>query len=240
VTIGYEEILRREGGLFVRAAEVTLDAPVEHCPEWTVADLVAHMHEVLVFWHSIATTRAGTPEEGTRATRPADDELVASLRRAFTDMLAIYAMNPNTPCWNWSQARHDVGWVQRRMAQEALIHRWDAELAATGHTTAFEPAVAADGIDEYVSVFVPGEEEHLVGPAIRIALTATDTGDSWTLTAGDGTSSVTRACDAADATVTGRAEDILLLWWARAPSSAVTIDGDLVAFDEFRARLDNS
>ena len=43
----------RSAVLRVAAAEAGVDAPVPGCPDWTVADLVAHLGEVHLFWTAV-------------------------------------------------------------------------------------------------------------------------------------------------------------------------------------------
>src|SRR3954449_9016030 len=59
------------------AARGGLDAPVEHCPGWSVADLVWHVTGVHWFWATIAEgPLTERPSEESRPARPADDALV--------------------------------------------------------------------------------------------------------------------------------------------------------------------
>ena len=75
-------IARHSAGL-ADAADGNLAAAVEHCPGWTVADLVNHVTEVQWFWATIverAADRAarGSAPAGPRGARAADP--VAPLR----------------------------------------------------------------------------------------------------------------------------------------------------------------
>jgi hypothetical protein len=45
----------------------------------------------------------------------------------------LAATAPSTPAWTWSED-HTVGFIRRRQAHEALIHRIDAEQAAGDRT----------------------------------------------------------------------------------------------------------
>ena len=67
----------------------------------------------------------------------ASQALVAALREA----------DPDDAAWTWSKDQ-TVGFILRRQAHEALIHRLDAELTATGHFSELEPALAADGVEK--------------------------------------------------------------------------------------------
>ena len=48
-----------------------------------------------------------------------------------------------------------MGFVRRRQAHEALIHRIDAELTA-GRRTPVDPLLGADGVDEALRVMYGG------------------------------------------------------------------------------------
>ena len=86
--------------------------------------------------------------------------------------------------WSWS-AQKDVGFIQRRMAQESAVHRWDAELAV-GAPNPIDADLAVDGVDEFLTLFLPAEEESLAGPIDRVRLETTDRDAGWTVTVGDG------------------------------------------------------
>ena len=94
--------------------------------------------------------------------------LVAALRDA----------DPADPAWTWSKEQ-TVGFILRRQAHEALIHRLDAELTTTGHFTELDPALAADGVEEVLDVMFGGCPEwgefSPLAHYIRVELT--DTGD---------------------------------------------------------------
>ena len=74
--------------------------------------------------------------------------LSAFYENASRDLGAILATTtPGTPAWTWSQDK-TVGFIRRRQAHEALIHRIDAEPAVlpTGDRTAAAPDLSADGV----------------------------------------------------------------------------------------------
>jgi hypothetical protein len=79
-----------------------------------------------------------------------------------------------------------VGFIRRRQAHEALIHRVDAELTA-GERTALDQALCRDGVDEVLHVMYGGAPpwgEFTPEPDKTVRVRATDTGDSWLLTLG--------------------------------------------------------
>jgi len=83
-------IERHSRGL-ARAARGNLDAPVEHCPGWSVADLVRHVTDVHWFWATIAEELPSSPPDASRRpSRPADGELVDAFEagsRRLVDVL---------------------------------------------------------------------------------------------------------------------------------------------------------
>ena len=66
----------------------------------------------------------------------------------------LEAADPAEEAWNWSDD-HTVGFILRRQAHEALIHRVDAELAA-GLPSEVDPALATDGVHEVLAVMYGG------------------------------------------------------------------------------------
>src|SRR4051795_12734456 len=70
------------------AAEGNLGAQVEHCPDWTVGDLVHHLTTVHTFWEHVARTRPLTePTQVPDVPRAEDDELVARMTSAMERLL---------------------------------------------------------------------------------------------------------------------------------------------------------
>lgn len=154
----YLTAIRRESARF-REVLAACDpaAPVPSCPQWTAADLLWHLTEVQHWWHAMVANRPkGADEMGyAKPERPeGHDALLAAFDQAhaaFAD--AVAGADPADPAYSWSgdPADHTVGFTYRRQAHEALIHRLDAELAA-GDVSPFDPALAADGVDEVLDV----------------------------------------------------------------------------------------
>lgn len=135
---------------------------VPSCPDWTAADLVWHLAEVQYFWAAIVEGNLATPGAVEPLERPADAEL-ESLMAAQSENLVrqLSERGASEPCWSWHSSGGRVGWVRRRQAHEALIHRIDAELAlaslAGGDTTghrAIDSELAVDGVDEMLTVML--------------------------------------------------------------------------------------
>jgi mycothiol maleylpyruvate isomerase-like protein len=108
-----------------------LAAPVPTCPGWSVGDLVEHVARGF-------RTVVGKESE------PADLAPVAALDQAYAALAAAFAERP------------DHFWI-RRMAQEAAIHRFDAELALGAPRTPFPEDFAVDAIGEMLDVFLSRE-----------------------------------------------------------------------------------
>jgi uncharacterized protein (TIGR03083 family) len=184
---------------------VPSDAPVPSCPDWTVDDLLWHLAEVQWFWGEVVRTRASGPDaaQAAKPARPADRAgLERFFARASADLLDELAADPATPVWTWAQD-HSVGFVRRRQAHEALIHRVDAELAAAaalGHArTAIDPGLATDGVDEALRIMFGAPADwgtftattatatataEDAGRPGAVQVTAVDTGRSWRATPG--------------------------------------------------------
>ena len=121
------------------------------------------------------------------------------------------SLDPDMPAWTWGR-RQDVGFIRRRVAQETAVHCWDA-VNAIGCDKTIEQTLAVDGVDEFVDEVLPGLSYDLAGPAQTIRLHAHDSGDEWTVRAGEGAVSPDRTSRQAEATATATAYDLLLLLW---------------------------
>jgi uncharacterized protein (TIGR03083 family) len=214
------------------AAEADLGADVAACPGWTVADLVWHLREVQWFWGTIvAGLLPEPPDEALRPARATDhDRLLRDLRDGVATMAkAFRAADPAAACWTWAPQK-DVAFVLRHQAQEAAVHRWDAQVAA-GRPEPLDAGIAADAVSEFLEFstgWVIEGTAPLPGP---VRLEAIDTGGRWTVVedaqralrfgtgtgAGDG-EPVT--------TVRGTASALLLGLYRRGDPEDLHLDGD--------------
>lgn len=128
-------------------------AAVPTCPGWSVADLTEHVGHV--YLHKVIAMREGAEPDQFPPKEVEGTEPLALLDRAYAELLAEFATRkPEDPTGTWYGPDQTVGFWIRRMAQETVIHRVDAELAA-GRAVAPIPAdLAIDGIDELLKVFV--------------------------------------------------------------------------------------
>lgn len=216
-----------DGARFADVAAAHLAAPVPSCPGWTLADLTYELAALAAFWADVVEHGRLSPDGWSTPARPEEEHLVEWFRRQFAHLERVLVMaEPDQPTWT-PVGVQEAAWVIRRMAHETAVHLWDA-LDATGAAEPIDPALAADGIEEFL-VCCAGRR--LPGaPAVggRIELVASDTGGAWR-TAGIGE---------ADAVVTGTASDVLLVLWRRLPLDAVQIDGDRSVAERFVAGTD--
>lgn len=183
--------LTRESARFRAAlAEADPQTRVPTCPDWDADDLLWHLGEVQWFWGEIAETGVTSADqlEGlnrAREPRPSDRAgLLACYDRSSQRLhRALGELPPETERWMWADD-HSAGYIARRQAHEALIHRVDAELTGGGRTP-LDPALAADGVDEVLTVMRGYEDEAgltataLSGPVL---LKTIDTGHTWMVT----------------------------------------------------------
>ena len=127
---------------------------VPTCPDWTVAELTRHLGQV--YLHKVECMREG----GLRETDwpPAglkDEEPVALLDRAYAELVTeLTTRDPSAPGGTWYPPDPTVSFWFRRMAQESVIHRIDAELGTGAAIAPVPDDLAVDGVDELLKVFV--------------------------------------------------------------------------------------
>ena len=171
---------------FAEAVRGNLDARVEHCPDWSVADLVAHLTGVHWFWATIAEELpAEPPDPSRRPARAPDDQLVDVFlggAQRLADVLRD--ADQSAACWTWAPHQQDVAFVTRHQVQEAAVHHWDAVNAAGGRLE-IEPGVAVDAVEEFLTFSVSSEADPADPPRPALdgafSLRASDTGDGWTI-----------------------------------------------------------
>lgn len=248
-----------------RAADALAAAPlgarVPSCPDWDAADLAYHLGEVQDFWGNLVAQAPMGPDDLEETVRRPDGELVSFLRTRTAALLdALAAHDPGDPCWSWSSTGGTVGWVHRRQAHEALVHRVDAEQVAGLPVTDPGTALASDGVDELLGVMLSGLPPWAVftPDGTRVRVRATDAGREWVVAFGrfSGTSptsgtSYDDPCaelvggapwegdDDADvaATVSGTAWDLELWLWGRSAGDALDRAGDDAVPDRLRAAI---
>jgi uncharacterized protein (TIGR03083 family) len=233
------DAVRHQGGSLADAAErAGIDAAVPPCAPWLVKDLLRHTGYIHRWAARHITERPGQVLDG-----PSEEEILrggtddASLLAwfrvgyvALADTLAT--ADPAVDCATFIAAPSPLAFWARRQAHETAIHRADAE-RASGATPEYEPAFAADGIDELIMGF-GRRRKYQPGSAtdgVRLRVVATDTGDAWLIEARDGRLQPRRDADGsaeAGCTVSGPASGLYLYLWNRAGAAraGVTVTGD--------------
>lgn len=224
---------------------IDLTAGVPSCPGWTVADLTRHVG--VVYLHKTVAMRSGREPDPWPPKELADEPPLALLDRAYAGLLAEFtARNPQDPAGTWYSPDQTVGFWIRRMAQETVIHRIDAELGTGQPVTPVPADLAVDGIDELLKVFVAYGvaqwpdyfTEILAGSPGRSYAVRTD-GAAWRVRTGPGLFAVQDGAgdDAVDVSLGGPPTAVLRWLWNREGAdepSGVTVQGAEDAVDELR------
>ena len=234
-----------------------LDARVPTCPNWTVTDLARHVGEV--YLHKVECMREGVERETDWP--PAglkDEEPVALLDRSYAELVAeLTTRNPAALGGTWYEPDPTVGFWFRRMAQESVIHRIDAELGAGAPIAPVPDDLAVDGIDELLKVFVAYSvanwsdyfaEALGTSPGRTFKIQTTATADSpsvtWLVKTAPGIFTVEGGPDekladeiSPDISISGTPADVFRWTWNRetpGEPSRVTIEGTPDALTEFQ------
>lgn len=215
------------------------DLPVPTCPDWTLRQLATHVGRVHRWAAEIVTTRAreripfSAVPDGSYPAEPADRAawLVAGADR----VVAAVEAAGSYPVWAFSEIAPATFWA-RRQAQETMMHRADAELAA-GRDVVLDAGLAADGIDEWLtSVTDPrfrqrgdgsqalpaGAAMHLRAAGVPGAGAVTD----WLIRSTGGSLSLQRGPadpGEADVSVCGPADRLLLVLVRRLPADEPSV-----------------
>lgn len=239
-TADYLSAIEDHSAGFAAATRDNLDARVEHCPGWTVADLVWHLTEVHWFWGTIAAERlSAPPDESRRPVRRPPEGLVDAFEEGARRLVdALRSTDGGDRVWTWAPAQQDVAFITRHQVQEAAVHHWDAVHAAGGSLAIAAP-VAVDAIEEFLTFSVSSDADPADPPRPALdatfALRALDADIAWTLTDGGapGTVRFQRGADASLPTVTATASDLLLWLYNRVQLDAAPVSADVVG--RFRA-----
>jgi uncharacterized protein (TIGR03083 family) len=239
----YLECLAADASRLREVAAGDLDAQVPTCPGWTVTDLVRHVSEV--YLHKTECMRLNAfpkpwPPDMT------GEEPLALFDRAYAALIGEFATRaPDSPSATWFGPEQTVGFWVRRMAQETVIHRLDAELALGVPAAPIPADLAVDGVDEVLVCFLAfastewREEfgdllDDCDGSAVRVRAG----GSPWlvrptkdgVVVSGPGDADVGVA--EAAATVSGAPDAVLTWLWRRAGDEAITMQGDPAVVDK--------
>ena len=260
-SVRFAEAIQRAADADGALDATLLDATVPSCPDWRLADLIWHLSEVQDFWAHILDENISGPEGYERPPRPDDGALLDFIvQRSANLVAALERRQDDEPCWSWSPKGGTVGWVRRRQAQEALVHRVDAELTV-GDSTPINDALAGDGVDEILRVMLdigelPGwlsfhpEDGRVVldagnrwwaltlgrvtgrDPEAEADVEALDLPALSVVDAGDGSGEA--AVVDGDTRIAASAADLNLWLWGRIDATALKVVGDVGAATRLR------
>jgi uncharacterized protein (TIGR03083 family) len=189
-----------------------LDQPVPSCPGWSVADLIAHLGETHR-WAAHAV-RAGNPDAPEVFPPVTDRPALADwYRESAEDLIGtLRTTDPDAECWAFGPRPRTARFWFRRQPHEVAMHRWDLATALGGDPD-YPETLAADGVDEVVTMFFPRQVRLNRIPPLSASLALRADGPDlvWVL-AGDG---VGPPDGPADAEVSGPATALILLIWGR-------------------------
>ena len=118
-----------------------------------MADLVRHVGEV--YLDKVECMRLGRQPESWPPPGLENEPPLQLLDRGYADLTGEFAARrPQDHTFTWYEPDQSVTFWIRRMAQETVIHRVDAELGARAQVTGIPGDLAADGIDELLVAFV--------------------------------------------------------------------------------------
>jgi uncharacterized protein (TIGR03083 family) len=220
------------------------------CPDWSLRQLATHVGRAHRWGAEIVRTRSaefiefravpdGKAPEGAAGQAAwltaGAAMLTAAVRAAGED--AVWGFGKLVPATFWA----------RRMAHETLVHAADVALA-TGGAIAIPPDLAADAIDEWLTVMSPLNQDQNdlaailpAGAALDVRVTDGDAGwhvthapDGVRATPGPpGDADATPAGGVAEVTLSGPAADVLLVLMRRLPVSSVSVSGDTALLDRW-------
>jgi uncharacterized protein (TIGR03083 family) len=238
----YSKVLIEQNERFAAlVADADPETPVPACPGWSLGQLCRHVGRGDRWAGQIVGDRMDAPlnPRDVRGGKPPEDPagLLPWLHGSSRQLLdAVAATGPEVPVWTFLGPRPAGWWIRRRL-HEWTVHRADAALAL-GVGFDLEPALAADGLSEWLGLLAGGMARGApdgppLEPGRTLHLHATDDGlgsaGEWLIQAADdGQLTWENAHLKADTAVRGPALDLLLVLLRRRPVSTegVQVFGD--------------
>lgn len=227
-------------------SDADLSTPVPNCPAWDLAKLATHVGATERWVTAMIT--AGSSEKLPFAEFeqgvPTEPTALSDWVAAGVDALigALVAAPAHQHVWTLGgQTRPTLFWA-RRMLHEATVHRADAALALKAPAT-IDPVVAADGIDEILTIlpYAPrlagfgavrgdGQSIELIASDadLRWRIDVGSSGFAWSRSSAASPSSPSAASDAT-VTATGPVAGLYLFLWGRPSVPQITGDSGLLA-----------
>jgi uncharacterized protein (TIGR03083 family) len=209
--------------------------PVPSCSEWTLAALVQHLG---IHHRWVLANLDHSPADGMAVfdsiEAPPEWDSTADWIRAGVDALAsrLAEVGLDAPCWTWAGEPVSGFWA-RRTAHETEIHGWDGTNAA-GAPLSIDPALASDGIDEWLTLAGMMPRGGMRGDGQTMHVHCTDVEGEWLVRLGADGLDITREHAKGEVAVRGAAAELFLALTRRldaASTPAIEVIGDASVFD---------
>ncbi len=206
-------------------ARATTAEMVPACPGWTVARLGRHIGGIYHRTAKVLAEQLTEPPE-TEIGPESDDGVGAWLARGVQQLIEVFLLtDPAIPVWTMAGVQPGA-FLARRLTHETMVHTFDLEaLHRPQHRPA--PLTIADGIDEFIDLQLVRkiERNRLPGFTGTLALDASDAATRFVVEITPERVIRRAATDEVDATVRGRAIDLILFLWHRNESERLTLEG---------------
>ncbi|GAB3466729.1 maleylpyruvate isomerase family mycothiol-dependent enzyme [Actinophytocola sediminis] len=220
----------RTAGFATTVAGADPNAMVPTCPEWPLRVLVGHIGQAHR-WAADIINSGPSPVPDPVAADPGQQTEWPDWLKHGAEALADAALAAGErPVWTFFGPGTARFWL-RRMLHDTTVHHADAALT-TGTTFHAEQDLAADAISEWLEMLSDPVAEtikpafaHLRGTGQTLQLRPDDE-TGWLITRTPDGVRWTRATAAADTTLTGTVEKLLLVVTRRLAADQVTVTGD--------------
>ncbi|MET0234791.1 MAG: maleylpyruvate isomerase family mycothiol-dependent enzyme [Kibdelosporangium sp.] len=212
-------------------AAVGLDpeARVPTCPEWPLRVLVGHIGQEHRWAAEIVRTGAASGIPDPRDAQPGSDwkQWLAEGAELLAEAVAKAC---DATVWTFIGPQPASFWL-RRMVNDTAVHYADAAIAA-GHRCDIPDEVAVDAIEEGLE-FLANPVAETIKPAVAELRGAGETiriqpggHPGWLITRSPEGVRWRHGAAAADVTVNGTAQDLLLVFFGRLPIDDVSVSGN--------------
>ncbi|MEQ1786103.1 MAG: maleylpyruvate isomerase N-terminal domain-containing protein [Acidimicrobiales bacterium] len=228
------ELLQADCATLLAAQQADPTAPAWAGLGWDRTELLGHLADV--HRRILAQLQAGTAERirfSEVAPAPRGDELPGAFDAgvaALVTSLEVIDLDETWPTWAGPQRG---AFYPRRMAQEAAVHRWD------GAGGEIDAALAVDGVDELLELFVPRlSVDRFASVDGSIHLHATDRDGEWLVRLSPEGVSYEHGHAKGDVALRGSAADLLLWSWNRVPvDDRFEVFGDAALLETWRTTV---
>lgn len=236
---GYAQLRAAEGARLDGIAADAERSPdmwsrqVPSCGDWTLEALITHCATVWTFVRSSIT--AGARVDPAAIAKPPGSvaQWHAEAFDALTDLMT--GRPPDAQAWTWDPEHQSMSFWWRRMAQEATMHRWDAETALGMTPTPIDAELAVDGVNELFDVYVRlRNPTGFAGSGETVHLHSTDAHGEWVITREPDGMQVERAHSKSDVAARGPAQDLLLFVWGRIGPDRLETFGDTDLLEDWQ------